>query len=403
MGYGIETRCCHGVTKIVEEHSFGAVSVPIYQTATFAHRGIGESTGHDYSRVSNPTRDELEQTVSSLEGAVDTLAFSSGMAAVSLALELFDGGDHLICSEDLYGGSVRMFSAVGERRGLSFSYVCTSDERLVEAAVRPETKALYIETPSNPTMQITDLRAMKALADRHHLLLIVDNTFLSPYFQRPLELGADLVIHSGTKYLAGHNDTLAGFLCVRDKGTAERLRYLYKTVGNCLSPFDSYLTLRGIKTLAVRMERQQANAMALAEWLKGQRKVEQVFYAGLPEHPGHQVQKGQGDGFGSMISFTVDTEETARRILERVRLIVYAESLGGVESLITYPLLQTHSDVPKEVREHLGITERFLRLSVGIENAEDLIGDLAQAMEDREEGHGEIAGKTDGEENQDEV
>lgn len=383
MEYGLETRCCHGITEIVEEHSFGAVSVPIYQTATFAHRGIGESTGHDYSRVSNPTRDELEQTISSLEGAADTLALSTGMAAVSLVLELFEGGAHMVCSEDLYGGSVRIFSAVGERRGMEFSYVNTSDAALVEAEVRPETKALYIETPSNPTMQITDLRAMKALADKYHLLLIVDNTFLSPYFQRPLELGADLVIHSGTKYLAGHNDTLAGFVCAADEELAERLRYLYKTVGNCLSPFDSYLTLRGIKTLAVRMERQQENAIKLAKWLKEQERVKQVFYVGLPEHPGYEVNKGQSDGFGAMISFTVDTEETARRILEQVNLIVYAESLGGVESLITYPMLQTHSDVPAKVREHLGITECFLRLSVGIENAEDLIADLAQAMEER--------------------
>ncbi|MCI8466393.1 MAG: PLP-dependent transferase [Lachnospiraceae bacterium] len=385
MDYRMETRCCHKVTEIVEEHPFGAVSVPIYQTATFAHRGIGESTGHDYSRVSNPTRDELEHTVSSLEGAVDTLACASGMAAVSLVLELFEKGAHMVCSEDLYGGSVRIFSAVGERRGLQFSYVNTADETLVEAAIRPETKALYIETPSNPTMQITDLRAMKSLADRYHLFLIVDNTFLSPYFQRPIELGADLVIHSGTKYLAGHNDTLAGFVCTSDKELSERLRYLYKTVGNGLSPFDSYLTLRGIKTLAVRMERQQENAMVLAKWLKSQEKVRQVFYVGLPEHPGYEVNQRQSDGAGSMISFTVDTEETARRILERVKLIVYAESLGGVESLITYPMLQTHSDVPEEVREHLGITGCFLRLSVGIEHVEDLIADLSQAMEAMEE------------------
>ena len=381
MEYGIETRCCHGVTEIVKEHSYGAVSVPIYQTATFAHRGIGESTGHDYTRVSNPTRDELEQTISSLEGALDTVACATGMAAISLVLELFDTGDHLICSEDLYGGSVRVFSAVGERRGLKFTYVNTADAALVEKNIGPDTKALYIETPSNPTMQITDIRAMKALADKYHLLLIVDNTFLSPYFQRPMELGAHIVLHSGTKFLAGHNDTLAGFVCTATEELKERIRYLYKTVGNCLSPFDSYLTLRGIKTLAVRMERQQENAMQIAEWLKKQDKIKQVYYIGLPDHPGYEVNKSQTDGFGSMISFTTDTEETARRILERVNLIVFAESLGGVESLITYPMLQTHSDVPVEVRERLGITECFLRLSVGIEKAEDLIADLRQALE----------------------
>ena len=389
MGYGIETRCCHGVTKIVEEHSFGAVSVPIYQTATFAHRGIGESTGHDYSRVSNPTRDELEQTVSSLEGAVDTLAFSSGMAAVSLALELFDGGDHLICSEDLYGGSVRMFSAVGERRGLSFSYVCTSDERLVEAAVRPETKALYIETPSNPTMQITDLRAMKALADRHHLLLIVDNTFLSPYFQRPLELGADLVIHSGTKYLGGHNDTLAGFLVTNREEISERLRFLFKTTGACLAPLDSWLILRGIKTLGIRMEKAQENAMAIVNWLKGQKAVTKVIYPGLAEHPGHEIMKKQARGFGAMITFQLKSKESALAVLEKVRMIQYAESLGGVETLITYPATQTHADVPEEIRERNGITESTLRLSVGIEDEKDLLDELERVFREIEgEGHG---------------
>lgn len=381
MDYKIETRCSHGVTDIVSDHSFGSVSVPIYQTATFAHRGIGESTGYDYSRVSNPTRDELERTVSSLEGALDTVACATGMAAISLVLELFDGGQHIICSEDLYGGSVRIFDAIGKRRGMEFSYVNTGDAALVEENIRPNTKALYIETPSNPMMQITDLYAMKALAEKYNLLLIVDNTFLSPYFQRPMEQGADIVVHSGTKYLGGHNDTLAGFVCTNREDLSENIRFLYKTVGNSLSPFDSYLVLRGIKTLAVRMERQQSNAMVIARWLKEQEKIKKVYYVGLPDHPGYEINKKQSSGFGSMISFTTDSEETARKILERVNLIVYAESLGGVESLITYPMLQTHSDVPKEVREKLGITEAFLRLSVGLENVEDLIADLKQALE----------------------
>ncbi len=380
MGYGIETRCIHGEKNEVMEHSYGAVSIPIYQTATFAHPGIGETTGHNYTRESNPTREELEKTISSLEGAFDTVACSTGMAAISLCLEVFDSGAHIVCTDDLYGGSVRIFGVIGERRGLQFSYVDTSDAAQVEEAIKENTEALYIETPSNPTMKVTDLSAMKELAQKHGLLLIVDNTFLSPYLQNPLELGADIVVHSGTKFLGGHNDTLAGFLSTSRQDIAERVRALYKTVGSCLSPFDSFLILRGLKTLAVRVERQQSNAGKLASWLKQHPKVKQVYYVGLPEHPGFEVNCKQSRGAGSMLSFRVDAEETARGVLERVKLISYAESLGGVESLITYPMLQTHGDVPVEIREKLGITETFLRLSVGIENVEDLIADLEQAL-----------------------
>lgn len=380
MGYNIATRCIHGDNNTTAEHSFGAVSVPIYQTATFSHPGIGQSTGYDYSRESNPTRAELEKTVSALEGAVDTVACATGMAAISICLELFETGAHIICSEDLYGGSVRIFGTIGARRGIQFSYVDTSDAGLVENSITPETKALYIETPSNPTMKVTDLAAMKQIAEKHGLLIIVDNTFLSPYLQNPLAFGADLVIHSGTKFLGGHNDTLAGFLCTSRQDLAERIRYLYKTVGSCLAPFDSYLILRGIKTLAVRMEQQQRNAKQIAEWLKKHPRVKEVYYVGLPEHPGYEVNAKQARGAGSMISFRTDSMQTARTVLEKVKLIVYAESLGGVESLITYPMLQTHGDVPVEVREKLGITEDFLRFSVGIENAEDLIADLEQAL-----------------------
>ena len=380
MGYGIETRCIHGEKNEIMEHSYGAVSIPIYQTATFAHPGIGETTGHNYTRESNPTREELEKTISSLEGAFDTVACSTGMAAISLCLEVFDSGAHIVCTDDLYGGSVRIFGVIGERRGLQFSYVDTSDAAQVEEAIKENTEALYIETPSNPTMKVTDLSAMKELAQKHGLLLIVDNTFLSPYLQNPLELGADIVVHSGTKFLGGHNDTLAGFLSTSRQDIAERVRALYKTVGSCLSPFDSFLILRGLKTLAVRVERQQSNAGKLASWLKQHPKVKQVYYVGLPEHPGFEVNCKQSRGAGSMLSFRVDAEETARGVLERVKLISYAESLGGVESLITYPMLQTHGDVPVEIREKLGITETFLRLSVGIENVEDLIADLEQAL-----------------------
>ena len=302
------------------------------------------------------------------------------MEYAPLCMELFEPGSHFVCTNDLYGGSVRMFQQMEERRGFSFTYVDTSDAEAAAAAVTPQTRALYIETPSNPTMRVTDLAEMKRLAEEHHLLLIVDNTFLSPYLQTPIALGADLVIHSGTKFLGGHNDVLAGFVCAARKELAERIRYLYKSVGSCLAPFDSFLMLRSIKTLAVRMECQQRNALTIARWLKQHQKVSQVYYIGLPEHPGHAIQKRQASGFGGMISFRTDTAQTARDVLSRVRLISYAESLGGVESLITYPMLQTHGDVPVDVREALGITDTFLRLSVGIESVEDLIADLEQAL-----------------------
>lgn len=382
MEYDIETRCIHGDNTLTKEHPYGAVGTPIYQTATFAHPGVGASTGYDYTRESNPTRTELESIISSLEGAYDTVACSTGMAAVSICLELFETGSHIVCSEDLYGGSVRLFGTIGERRGLQFSYVDTSDAGMVEKSIRENTKALYIETPSNPTMKVTDLRAMKRLADQYGLILIADNTFLSPYFQNPLALGADIVLHSGTKFLGGHNDTLSGIICTGRKDLAERIRYIYKTVGCCLSPFDSFLLIRGIKTLSVRMEKQQSNAQILAEWLLEQENVKEVYYVGLSGHPGYEVNKGQARGAGSMISFRVDSAGTAKRLLEKVRLISYAESLGGVESLITYPMLQTHGDVPVKIREKLGITDCFLRLSVGIENADDLIADLKQALEE---------------------
>lgn len=380
MTYKTDTVCVHGQNIYCRQHPYGAVATPIYQTATFSHPAVGSSTGFDYSRESNPTRSELEETINGLEHAVLSLACSSGMAALTLCLELFNAGDHILCTEDLYGGSVRLFSTLGEKRGISFSYADTSNIEETRARITPQTKALYIETPSNPTMSVTDIRAMKKLADEYSLLLIADNTFLSPYFQNPLDLGADLLIHSGTKFLNGHNDVLAGFVCTNREDLADQLRYLYKTVGSCLSAFDSYLLLRGLKTLAVRMERQQQNALQIAQWLKKQPQVTDVLYIGLPEHPGYEVNLSQSRGFGSMISFHVDSKETAIRILDGVKLITYAESLGGTESLITYPRLQTHADVPEDIRERLGINDRLLRFSVGLEDVEDLITDLKQAF-----------------------
>jgi cystathionine beta-lyase/cystathionine gamma-synthase len=373
-----KTLCVHGAGD--GNNQSGAVAVPIYQSATFAHPGVGQSTGYDYSRSQNPTREALEKTLAALEGGVDAIAFASGMAAFSVAMELFAAGEHIVASRDLYGGSVRYLDRVAAKNGLETTYVNTRDLPSVAAAIRPGTRAIFVETPTNPMMHVTDIRGVARLAKEHRLLLIVDNTFLTPYFQRPLELGADLVLHSGTKYLGGHNDTLAGFLVTNNSELAEKLRFYAKTIGAGLAPFDCFLIQRGIKTLALRMERSAQNAQTIAEWLTKRKEVTAVHYAGLPDHPDFAVSKGQSDGFGGMISFEVDRPETARRLLSRVRSILYAESLGGVETLITYPLLQTHADVPEDVRNALGITDRLLRLSVGIEAVEDLLADLEEAL-----------------------
>lgn len=376
-----KTLCIHGNNDKYDRT--GAISVPIFQSATFAHPSVGESTGYDYSRLQNPTREHLEKTVAKLEGGIDALAFSTGMAAVSALMELFSPGDHIIASDDLYGGSHRLFHHISMKNGIRFDFVNTSNLSLIEPLIQPQTKAIFIETPSNPMMQVTDLSAVSKLAKKNGLLLIVDNTFLTPYFQKPLELGADIIIHSGTKYLCGHNDTLAGFLVVSDIDLSERLRFIIKTTGACLSPFDSWLLIRGIKTLAIRMEKQQENAMRLADWLSSQEAIKAVYYVGLPAHPDYEVSKNQSTGFGAMISFEVDSEEMAKQVLEEVSLIQYAESLGGVETLITYPMLQTHADIPEAEREAKGINNRLLRLSVGIECVQDLIDDLAHAFERR--------------------
>lgn len=374
------TLCIHG--SKIKYDTAGAISVPIFQSATFAHPGVGQSTGFDYSRSQNPTREYLEQTVAKLEGGLDAMAFSSGMAAVTTMMELFSPGDHILASDDLYGGTHRLFRHVCEKNGLHFDYVDSSDLDGVKRYIKPETKAVFIETPTNPMMHITDIHAVASICRQHGILLIVDNTFLTPYFQKPLLLGADVVLHSGTKYLGGHNDTLAGFLVTSNPELSERLRFLYKTTGACLSPFDSWLLIRGIKTLPLRMERQQETAFKISQWLLAQGQVKAVYYPGLPKHPGYAISKKQAAGFGAMLSFQVDCRETACRLLERVRLIQYAESLGGVESLITYPMLQTHADIPVEEREAKGIGDTLLRLSVGLESANDLTEDLSQALKE---------------------
>ena len=383
MNRGRNTRCLHLEETEGKTENYGAISYPIYQTATYAHPGVGQSTGYDYSRLQNPTREQLEKVVASLEGGIDAFALSSGMAAITLLMEIFQPGDHFVVEADLYGGSIRLFDNVSKKNNYEFTYLdCSRDD--IESAIRENTKAIYIETPTNPMMHVSDIAAIAEIARKHQILLIVDNTFLSPYFQNPLKLGADVVIHSGTKFLGGHNDTLAGFLVTNNEEIQEKLRFLIKTTGAGLAPFDSWLLLRGIKTLGIRMERSQENAIKIANWLKAQRVVKQVYYPGLPEHPGYTVMKKQASGFGSMLTFDVDTKAHALQILERVRMIKFAESLGGVETLITYPTTQTHADVPEDVRLKNGITNCTLRLSVGIEDIEDLLAELSDVFQSLE-------------------
>ena len=359
MAREIETKCIHLEEEENSINHYGAISYPIYQSATYAHPGVGQSTGYDYSRLQNPTREHLEKTVASLENGIDALAFSSGMAAITLMIELFKPGDHLIVDADLDGGSIRLFNHVSEKNGIEFSSVDCHKEN-VAAYIRENTKAVYIETPTNPMMNVTDIKALAEITKKHNILLIVDNTFLSPYFQNPLDLGADIVVHSGTKYLGGHNDTLAGFLVTNREDISERFRFLIKTTGAGLAPFDCFLIQRGIKTLGVRMDRVQENAIEIAKWLKEQDIVKKVVYPGFKEHPGYEIIKKQARGFGAMLTFELTKKEYAINILEKVRMIKYAESLGGEETLITYPMTQTHADVPEHIRKQNGITDCVL-------------------------------------------
>lgn len=375
--YTLEVHGCHSYDCT------GAITEPIYLSATFRHPAFGQSTGYDYGRVANPTRAALEKTMAELERGGRAWALSSGMAAINLVMQLFSAGDHVLMSEDLYGGTVRLAGEIYSRYGIEFEYVDTTDLTLTAAKIRPSTRAIFIETPSNPMMLISDIRSLAALAHDHGALLVADNTFLSPHFQKPLTLGADMVVHSGTKYLCGHNDVIAGFL-ITAKGReklAEQVELLVKSEGPNLSPMDAWLMLRSLKTLGLRVEKQGENALALALWLQQQPQVTEVFYPGLPEHPGHELHKSQAAGFGGMVSFKVQTPELAKAVLGRLRLIAFAESLGGVESLLTYPLAQTHAEMPKELIERTGLDDRLLRLSVGIEAVEDLQEDLRQALE----------------------
>lgn len=359
----------------------GAVSMPIYQSATFRHPGLDETTGYDYSRLQNPTREELEKTIALLEGGSQGFAFASGMAAISTVFKLFPAGSHLLVSHDLYGGVYRLITEIYAPFGMTASFVDLGDLKAVEAACLSNTVAIFAEIPTNPTLKVVDLRALSELAHRRNLLLIADSTLLTPYLIQPLKLGADVVVHSASKYLGGHNDTLAGLLVVKDARLAERLQLIQKSEGAILPPFDSWLILRGMKTLALRMDRQQQSAHLIAQWLLGQPCVETVYYAGLADAPGHDLLMTQAKGAGALLSFRLKSADRARQILNRVALIYYAESLGGTETLITYPILQTHAAIPAEMRAQLGVDEHLLRLSVGIEHVDDLIADLAQAFE----------------------
>lgn len=374
-----ETKAIHMGQE--PDEATGSVVVPIFQTSTYAQSEVGVNKGHEYSRTSNPTRDALETCVASLEGGKHGFAFASGMAAISTILTLFRAGDHIVSSNDVYGGTYRVFDKVMRDFGLDFTFVDTTDEEQVAAELRPETRMVWVESPTNPTLRIADLKALARLCTDKGVLLGVDNTFMSPFFQRPLELGADLVMHSSTKYLAGHSDVIGGAVVTDRDDVAERLGFSQNAVGAIPGPFDSWLTLRGVKTLAVRMERHASNAMAVASFLDNDPRVRSVLYPGLESHPGHELQSSQGDGFGGMLSFYLEGGlEEARRFCSGTKLFILAESLGGVESLVEHPAIMTHASVPEEVRRSLGIDDNFVRLSVGIENVGDLLKDLDNAL-----------------------
>ena len=358
----------------------GSISYPLYQSATFAHPAWGQSTGYCYSRCGNPTRLELENTIALLEGGKKAMAFSSGMAAITTLLKLLRAGDHVLVSDDLYGGTYRLFSNIYTQYGLEFDYVDLTDPDVLTASFKPNTRLVFLETPTNPTMKVADVAAVGEAAHAHGAVFAVDNTFLTMYVQKPFELGADVVIYSGTKYLCGHNDVLSGFLILRDNTLLEPLFNATMSEGNQLDPFDSWLMLRSLKTLGVRLRQQERNAKHIAEALKANPHVTDVFYVGDPDHPNYELSKRQTTGFGAMISFKTDTHERALAVLERTKLILFAESLGGTESLVTYPLVQTHGSIPKPMLDKLGIDDRLLRLSVGIEDIDDLLADLEQAL-----------------------
>ncbi|HEX9614849.1 MAG TPA: PLP-dependent aspartate aminotransferase family protein [Bacteroidota bacterium] len=376
----LQTTAIHaGVDK---DSAYNSVITPIYQTSTFRFESVGQTKGYDYSRTANPTRKALEQNLAALEGGAGASAVATGMAAITVALHLFRTGDHIICTHDCYGGTERLLRTYQELFGFSVTYVDMSDLRAVESAVRPETKAIWIETPSNPLLNIVDIRALCEIAKKQNALAIVDNTFLSPYNQRPFELGADLIVHSTTKYLNGHSDVVGGAIIAKKPELAERLQYLTNALGQGASPFDCWLVLRGIKTLVPRMKEHERNAALVAQFLADHPAVQKVYYPGLKTHPHHELARKQQYGFGGMVSFEVKGGiREAKQVLGGTRVFTLAESLGGVESLIEHPATMSHASMKPDLREKAGINERVIRLSVGIEDSQDLIEDLDQALQ----------------------
>jgi cystathionine beta-lyase/cystathionine gamma-synthase len=375
---GFATRAIHRGQE--PDPLTGAVTVPIYPTSTYVQQGIGEHKGYEYSRVSNPTRDRLEQNLAALENGVAARVFASGMAAINAIVTMLQSGDHVVCGNDLYGGTPRLFNQVMSGFGLEFSYVDTSDATNVERAIRKNTRMVYVETPTNPLMRLSDLKAISAICRRKKLLLVVDNTFMSPYFQQPLALGADMVVHSTTKFLNGHSDGLGGVVVCAKQEHADKLAFLQKAAGAILSPFECWLILRGVKTLAARMEIHDRSGRIVADFLSKHKKVKAVFYPGLKDHPQHALARRQMSGFGSMITFETGSLKNANKMLKKVRICSLGESLGGVETLISHPATMTHAALGEKGRKAIGITDGLVRISVGIEDVDDILDDLDQAL-----------------------
>jgi len=375
-----ETLAIHAGER--PDKTFGAISVPIYQTSTFAFEDIGKTRGYDYSRTANPTRKVLEDTIAQLEGGKAGFAFATGMAAEATVIHLLKAGDHVISGDDVYGGTYRLFQDVMRDFGLEFSFLRMNDRRRIEEAIKPNTKMLWLETPSNPLLNIVDLEMVVDIAKQHNLMTVIDNTFATPYFLRPIGYGVDLVVHSTTKYLNGHCDVVGGAVVTTTDELSQRVQFLLNAMGTCASPFDCWLVLRGIETLPVRMKRHEENAIAVANYLKGHPAVEKVFFPGLESHPGHEIAKRQMKGFGGVVSFEVKGGiESVNTFLRRLKVFYLAESLGSVASLAEHPATMSHASMPKDYREKIGITDGLIRLSVGLENIDDLVEDLGQALE----------------------
>ncbi len=375
---GFSTTAIHAGNE--PDTATGAVSVPIYQTSTYAQEGLGKHKGYEYARTQNPTRTALETNIAALESARFGYAFASGMAAIDATLKLVKAGDHVILGDNTYGGTFRLFNRILSEYGVEFDLADTTDVAGLESAFKPNTKMVFVETPTNPVMSVTDLRAVSELAHSRGVRVVCDNTFLSPYLQRPIEHGVDIVVHSTTKYLNGHSDSVGGFVALNDEKDAEWIGFVQNSIGAILSPFDSFLVLRGTKTLAVRMEAHDKNGRIVANFLAEHPKIEKVYYPGLASHPQHELAKRQQSGFGGMVAFETGSLANAKKVLESVKLCILGESLGGVESLISHPASMTHASVPAEKRESLGITDGLVRISVGIEDVEDIIEDLDQAL-----------------------